>query len=465
MPSPIPRRRATRSTSTPSSSRPGSRPTIPRRSPAGCAARSARGTRAAIAARAIRAAPSCGAASATPRRRESNERAALDAYQRAVVTAPESDGALAARRGLIELAASFGKSAQTSRFALVEAEQNPGDIVATARALAKSGDVEDARAMYELARALLDEPAADSTATHALERPSLAALSRSDDLGTRDTDLTLSRDSRSTDPDITKPRVELLAEDETFLDRNAPRVMASDEAYAASLDETERRALVDDPDDGVLGELLSMLGEVANLVCPDAKTAIDARRALRCAPARARRAMPPPSPRSIRRSPRPSAARRRCSTRARSRARPTCASCSPSPPVLVLGPRLASIRARSRSDVELDVDAELRFRLGRIVELSRPHRLFAAGTDPDDFARFVAGLVHAFGPKQAAVERNVATEAERLRQALPVALRRRLTERLATELALDSDALPRRVRARRRSRRPPRVRSHRHRDP
>src|SRR6185436_9133953 len=111
-----------------------------------------------------------------------NERAALDAYQRAVVTAPDSDGALAARRGLIELAASFGRSANTSRMALVEAEQDPEDIINTARELARTGDHDDARSMYELARAV---------------------------------------------------GVELLAEDELFLDRNAPRPMASDEAYAA----------------------------------------------------------------------------------------------------------------------------------------------------------------------------------------------------------------------------------------
>ncbi|NVB84669.1 MAG: hypothetical protein HOV81_40220, partial [Kofleriaceae bacterium] len=97
-------------------------------------------------------------------------------------------------------------------------------------------------------------------------------------------------------------------------------------------------------------------------------------------------------------------------------------------------------RARSRSDAELDVDAELRFRLGRIVELARPHRLFAAGTDADDFARFVAGIAYAFGTKQDSVDRQVVGVAERLRQALPVQLRRRVAERLASAPALDPAA-------------------------
>src|SRR5689334_2854144 len=62
------------------------------------------------------------------------------------------------------------------------------------------------------------------------------------------------------------------------------------------------------------------------------------------------------------------------------------------PPVIVLSPKLAQLRARSRSDAEQDVDLELRFRLGRYVELARPHRVLAAGADRTVFERFVAGL-------------------------------------------------------------------------
>ncbi|HSD86627.1 MAG TPA: hypothetical protein VLB44_03905, partial [Kofleriaceae bacterium] len=316
-----------------------------------------------------------------------NERAALDAYQRAVVTAPESDGALTARRGLISLAASFGRSATTSRMALVEAEQDPADVIASARELARTGDPDDARAMYDLARAL---------------------------------------------------GIELVGEDEQFLDAHPPRKMASDEAYAAQLDEAERHALVDDPGDGPLGELLSMLGEAANLVCPDAKGALDneALSDARRIPATSDAAAVAIYPQIAKALGGPATLVYANPSRQATDIRLLLAA----PPVLVLGPRLAGIRARSRSDVEFDVDAELRFRLGRVVELARPHRLFAGGSDPEVFVRLVAALVHAFGPHPGNVERHIANEAERLRQAIPVALRKRLSDKLAAQPALDAAA-------------------------
>ena len=302
-----------------------------------------------------------------------NERAALDAYQRAVVTAPESDGALAARRGLIDLAASFGRAANTSRMALVEAEQNPEDIIASARELARAGEVDDARAMYELARAL---------------------------------------------------NIETLGEDEAFLDANPARVMASDEAYAAVLDPEERAALIDDPHDGVIGELLAMLGEAAQVLCPDAKTALDrealtdAKRITATSDAAAAAIYP-----QIAKALGGPATLLYANPQ---REAPDLRLLLASPPVLVLGPRLADARARSRSDGELDLDAELRFQLGRVVELARPHRLFAAGDRPN-FPRLVHALVDAFAPVP-----NPTPAAEQLRGALPVALRKRLADKLAS---------------------------------
>jgi hypothetical protein len=62
-------------------------------------------------------------------------------------------------------------------------------------------------------------------------------------------------------------------------------------------------------------------------------------------------------------------------------------------------------------------DLELRFKLGRIVELARPHRVFAMSPG---FDRLVAGLT----------DRD-ADEAARLKSALPVVLRKRLADRLA----------------------------------
>src|SRR5205085_10121018 len=52
------------------------------------------------------------------------------------------------------------------------------------------------------------------------------------------------------------------------------------------------------------------------------------------------------------------------------------------PPVVVFGPALANLRARSHAEVSTSAsstgDADLRFKLGRIVELSKPRRIFAA---------------------------------------------------------------------------------------
>jgi hypothetical protein len=64
-----------------------------------------------------------------------------------------------------------------------------------------------------------------------------------------------------------------------------------------------------------------------------------------------------------------------------------------SPPIIVIGPRLASLRAQSRSEIDVPDDTGLRFRLGRMVELARTRRIFAAANRAA-FARLVAGLLH-----------------------------------------------------------------------
>src|SRR5262249_35833116 len=74
-------------------------------------------------------------------------------------------------------------------------------------------------------------------------------------------------------------------------------------------------------------------------------------------------------------------------------------------------------------------DLELRFLLGRAVELARPRRVFAAGQDTGAFARLIAALRHAFGrAERGSFDRALASDAERLRRALPVQLRRRVTD-------------------------------------
>ena len=151
-------------------------------------------------------------------RARGDEAGSLRAYQRAVSTAPDSDGAMTARRGLVELASTSGRDANTSRIALVEAHQDVADILAWARGLAAQGNVDDARAAFELAAALGAQFDDD-------EWP-------------------------------------------------AARPLASDEAYGGMLADAERRALTDDEDEGPLAEILAVLWEAAPLLCTDAQTAL-----------------------------------------------------------------------------------------------------------------------------------------------------------------------------------------------
>lgn len=315
-----------------------------------------------------------------------NEHAALEAFRKAVVAAPDSDGALAARRGLVELASTTGRPQHSALIALVEAAQDPFDVIAWARNLARTDAVEDARAAYELARAL---------------------------------------------------GAKLTREDETFLEKNPPRILASDEGYSAPLDEADRRELIDDPDDALIGELMDVLAEAMSIVAPSANAALveadlmDAKRL----PASSEAATAALYPQLVKVLGGP-ATLLHASARAPRDVTLICAH----PPVVVIGPRLASVRAGSRSDLDLAGDAALRFELGRIVELSRPRRIFAGGMDTASFARLIAGLRHAFGPPGDSADRDIQGEADRLRSKLSVVLRQKMSDRLGALGALDADA-------------------------
>jgi predicted Zn-dependent protease len=217
-------------------------------------------------------------------------------------------------------------------------------------------------------------------------------------------------------------------EDRRFVAAYPPRDMASGEAYSATLDEDERRELVDDPAERPLRDVLELLAEIMPLVCPTASVALldagldDARRVAASSDA-ATAAMYPQIARALGGPP--------TLLYAAPRAEHDLELLFAAPPVVVIGPKLGSIRAASHGDGHLETDATLRFQLGRIVELSRPHRVFTV-QDPDAMALLVAGLRHGFGPPQgSAAPREVVNEAERLRTKLSVALRQRMTERLA----------------------------------
>jgi tetratricopeptide (TPR) repeat protein len=309
-------------------------------------------------------------------RARNNQAGALTAYQRAVATSTESDAALAARRGIVELASTTGRLESSSLIALVEAEQEPNDVIKVARQAAEAGAIEDARAGFELARAL---------------------------------------------------GVALTTGDERFLNANRLKPMASDEAYGASLDEADRRAIVDDEADGVIGELLELIGEAIALICPDARTGLE-----RADLASARRIAAGTSSATAALYPQIANALGGPQTLLYAVERgQDLALLLSAPPVVVIGPRLAKMRATSQSDADTVVDSELRFRLGRVVELARTRRLLAAGTGPAQFKRFVIGLFQAFGRANLDPDSSAISEGERLKSAIPLLLRRRISERLA----------------------------------
>ncbi|HSK03143.1 MAG TPA: hypothetical protein VK932_17950, partial [Kofleriaceae bacterium] len=314
------------------------------------------------------------------RRARGDAAGARVAYERAVAAAEESDGAQAARRGLIALAAAAGGSDADALAALVAAEQQPDDVLAWARERAAAGSLDDARALFELARAL---------------------------------------------------GVALSPGDEASLARSPARVLASDQAYAAALDEAERRALVDDEADPPLAELLAQLGEVAALLCPPAAAAlaeaeVAGAERLSATSAAAAAAVYPQIAKALGGPP-----TLLYGTAARSAGDVMVVLAAP--PLVVLGPHLAARpRASSRAEVDPTLDAELRFRLGRAVELGRAHRCFAAGVSPGRFVRFLEGLRRAvLHPDDDGPDPAIAREARRLRGAIPLLLRRKLAERLA----------------------------------
>jgi tetratricopeptide (TPR) repeat protein len=304
--------------------------------------------------------------------------AALSAYRKAVIAAPDSDGAMAARRGLVELASAAGESAVTSRMVLVEAEQDPQDVLEWARELAIDGTADEARLAFDLARALgavLDE------------------------------------------------------QDIRFISGHPVRAMASDEAYAAALDDGELRELVDDMDEGPLAQLFELLAEATTMLCPNAQQALvegdvlDGTRIGGTSDA-AVAAIYPQIAKAL-----GGPATLLYTTPRKAQAEATLLFAAP--PVVVFGPTLANVRARSQADISTSAsstgDADLRFKLGRIVELSKPRRIFAAQS-PESFDLFVRGLRHAFGPAGNKVERAVIAAGDRIRGAISVSLRGRVSE-------------------------------------
>ncbi|HEU0033941.1 MAG TPA: tetratricopeptide repeat protein [Kofleriaceae bacterium] len=305
---------------------------------------------------------------------------ARTAYERAVLIAPTSPDGIAARRALIDLVPRSARTLDALEM-LVEAEQSPDEVIALARAFVAAERLDDARTVVDLARAI--------------------GLELSDD------------DARLGDAAASKP-------------------LAYDEAYGGTLDEDARYAAIDDAADEPLGSVLAALGESISLLARDATTALrnaglgDAAR-LSVTSYAIVAAMYPQVSKALGGP----ATLLFTSEQVATGLRVVLAS----PPAIVVGADLAAIR----SIEDPATDPMLRFELGRVVELVRPRRLLATGVDRDAFVRFVDGLWQAFGPGGDPTRDD---EAKRIHAALPVPLRRKITELIA-ELprdAVDPDA-------------------------
>jgi len=309
--------------------------------------------------------------------------AAKAAYERAFAIAPDSPDGVAARRAHLQLTPPAERTPEALEL-LVEAEQSPGEVLALARTFAAARRIDEARAVYDLAPLL---------------------------------------------------GIPLSAEDTSFLAETAPRPMAYDESYGAIVDGEVRRAAVDDPHDGPLGEVFELLAEASSALAPDPQTALrqagigEATRL----PVTSGVAVAALYPQIAKVLDGPA------TLLVTSDAVVDMQLVLASPPVVVIGSALASIRPGDLGDATV---TKLRFQLGRIVELARPRRVFAAGA-PDRLELLVDGLWFACSAHAGALEHaTIADEAKRVRTLLPVALRRRIAGALGDtpRSALDADA-------------------------
>jgi tetratricopeptide (TPR) repeat protein len=301
--------------------------------------------------------------------------AAVTAYERAIAASPESDGALSARRGLVTLAPRSRRPTGELLAPLVEADPAPSDVVAYARELDAEGYRDEATAMLELA--------------YALDRS-------------------------------------LLEDDERERATNAVS-LASDVAYGTKLSDADRRELIDDPGEAPLDDLLQLVAEALPLLCPDARTALDRaghNDAVRLG-AQSQAAAAATFP-QIAKALGGAVALLYASERADTELRVVLAS----PPIIVLGPRLLAMRARSHTDGD-PFDVELRFRLGRAIELARPPRVLAVGNGEAGLTHLLAALPHACGRGEPPDEPELQRASDSLRSALPAQLRRRIADKLA----------------------------------
>ena len=318
------------------------------------------------------------------RHQRGDARQAIQAYERAIQIAPESDGATAARRGLVELTrpeASANDPAKREAVAghLQAITATTGalpDLVAWADELRRLDRADAARATLDLAIAAGHPADVHQTA---------------------------------------------------YLSTHKPYAMRDDESYKAALDAADR-ALITDPQEATLGPIAAALAEAAALLWPDLNEAL-----ARMGVGGATRV-----PATLK-SPAVAMFSRLTTVLGTGAVNlyqkddgPDITVVSAAPAVIVLGKRLTA-ESGTPSDV-------VRAALARAVELTRPEHVVFAGMPIADATRLLASVVRLFGPtalKEAAAALVTDEDVQRghdemVKAALSVKIRTRLEQVLAT---------------------------------
>jgi len=315
------------------------------------------------------------------RAQRGDARNAIAAYERAIAIAPDSDGATAAHRGLVELLRASDDAGKRPAIAvhlqaITAASGALDDLVAWADELRRQNAVDPARATLDLA----------------------LACGQTADVHQR-----------------------------AFLSIHTPYAMHDDEHYKAMLDGD--RALLADPGEIALGPLAVALAEAAALVWPDLDETL-----ARNAAAGARRipaTLHVPATAMLSRI--ASALGAGAVMLYEHDAGPDVTVVSAATPVIALGPRMLDAATPA---------GEIRAILTRAVELTRPEHVAFTGLPLAEATRLLASVVRLFGPaplRDAANQLVVDPDVQRghdemVRAALPVKLRGRL-EQLLTGIA------------------------------
>ncbi|MDB4960727.1 MAG: Tetratricopeptide 2 repeat protein [Myxococcales bacterium] len=314
------------------------------------------------------------------RHQRGDSRQAVQAYERAIQMAPESEGATQARRGLVELARSSDEPARREGIvghlqAITAATGALPDLVAWAEELRRTDKPDAGRATLDLAVASGHTPDVHQSA---------------------------------------------------FLSIHKPYAMRDDESYRAVFDASDR-ALITDAEEADLGAVAAALAEAAALLWPDLEEAL-----ARAGAAGARRVP------ATQHTPATAMFSRLTTVLGTGAVMlyqrddgPDVTVVSAATPTIVLGPRFST---------ESGVPAEIvRAQLARAVELTRPEHVVFAGMPQLEATRLLVSVIRLFGPvplKEAATTLVDDPDVQRghdemVKAALSVKIRTRLEQVLA----------------------------------